>query len=1374
MGNGPSLPRHPPGLALPRLSMPSVHGAARAPLRLGAADPRTDPRTDPKTDPREQVTTNTTATTVLPTNSRGTTVVAATTTRGTTVMATNKMTAPASPPMRHSDVTSPTKSEEDEEDAGGKLHALSDTTVSSSLSGGNDAEDGAGSPAEDAEERTLFRRPLPLPTPNVQAERLHRHRRPRPDSRPRFASSVSDGEDADEDEDDVGCATCSSSASLRLAMARMADDASGLLGPPPPPMMAGPGGPDSGPPSLRRQLSQSFIEEPSSAAALFKHLACLQWKSFVPGVRARADDEDDEDDDCGDCGDADADVDAAGDSLRSMRRRARVRTESCYQSPANRNRRRRRPASFTDASGSIATASGDGSDPEQGEEDAEDEPYDEKYVVEQKHRAFWELVQRILNLSDVVLMVRHVLEFLNEHVEASAGAVFLVDQNSHEVARIARGQGTLSGIAPGRGLVGAALAAQGPLVLTDFAGHPMFDAGVDLPQEFPGQKLLSVPLTENDVVYAVVQATTPATTSRPEIDELHVKLLTWLGPILSSCMRNCIEFHDVMLSERTQKALLHIISSSDTEDTVLNLVDGVIVGACHITKAERVSLFLVDWETQELWSLSSSHHAEKLRVPLHNSILGLAAKSQTTLNVFDPQTDPRFNQQTDQRRGIHVQRALYVPVGVQQTEAGAASQPLAVLEILNKEDGAEFTFDDECAFEAFACEVAVILRRRSTEIAYMKLLADTRAEQVVAQRASSQVNLLDVYTSYSYSSTAQSPDSIECLAAAVPRRTSSQSSGLTMNASSSTGGGCTCGGTSGANSGSLLLAAKASKQQQSGRLKYDFHSRSENSLFAAVDSDAKFLSWDFNVFNTDSAALTQLLEGMFLDFKVDEILRTSKYAIQNFIVAMKEHYHPNPFHNFLHAFSVVHSAYLLLTTTDAAQLLQPLDVASCLVAALGHDVDHPGHTNGFEIVSGSQLALLYSDESVLERHHAYTTFRLIAKEKNANILQNLTPADFRQVRKFVITAILGTDMANHFKFCEALEKQLRPSTHHLDTNAISTAKRDSAINLVGDNAGATLSKSSSQSSELLSVLRDAVPQAESGTTTPRSGGSAGTSSGSKVSAAALCATPCRRVMKGGWVYNGTLDDRLFLVKALVHTSDLSGQAYATPVALKWSNMISKEFAYQALLEQAEGLPVTYKHINDPLQMVEGQLFFAQKLVSPLWDLMALMFPELDVCVRNLATNVRHYEHEFQRLKLQRGPDDGPRDDNDDGNPNAPGVGIACRDSFSSVSTDDGDGLAVPGLAKHNPAQFNSFRAIPEAEEDSSSSADIATLIEEDLRDSDEPLSVSLSVLSAALSSSQPSLSGLSRSASMDSSSSSSSSCEVDEVMDVVGSDLDSF
>lgn len=1257
-----------------------------------------------------------------------------------------------------------------------KGHALSDMTVSSSTSGGNDEDDGSGG------EKNVLQTQEQAQGPLLEAEdgrvrssiktipRMRRSRRERSHS-----SSSSSGFSASDD--DVGCHTCSSN-SIRLAMSRLLDDAAGLPPPPSPPSPPSPSSmSDTGPTSLRRQLSQSFIKEPSSAAALFKHLACLQWKSFVPGMRRHSNDEDEDDE----------------DGLRSrMGMPARVRTESSYQSPGNRRRRRQHRAytsSFADGMGSLDTLSNGHyldhhldatSDLEHEDEDEDDEcedsgPFDDKYVVEQKHRAFWELVMRLLNQNDVVLMVRYVLEFLREHLESNACAVFLVDQNTQELSRITRGQTSLSGIAPRRGIVGRTLKKRVPFCKPDFRDENQYDAEVDLLQEFPGQKLFSVPLSENDVVYAIIQTTTSRATSRPDIDDLYIKLLTWLGPILSSCMRNCIEFHDVMLSERTQKALLHIISSSDTEDTVLNLVEGVIVGACHITKAERVSLFMVDWETEELWSLSTSYHDEKLRVPLNSSILGLAAKSQTTLNVCDPSNDARFNPATDRRRGIRVQRALYVPVGIQQAESGKSTRPLAVLEIINKEDGAEFTFDDECAFEAFACEVAVILRRRSTEIAYMKLLADTLAEQVLAQRATSQVDLLDVYTSYSYSSTARA-DTIDRVAASSMVMGGNESmrnatlatlaaSTSSSNNTLSTNVGCTCG----RSGGSPHTMAKT-QQQRSGRLKYDFHSRPENSLFSAVAADAKFFSWEFNVFNVDSDLLPQLLEGMYLDFKVDEILKTSKYAIQNFIVAMKSHYHPNPFHNFLHAFSVVHASYLLLATTSAAQMLQPLDIASCLIAALGHDVDHPGHTNGFEIVSGSQLALLYSDESVLERHHAYTTFRLIAKEKNANILQNLSPADFRQVRKFIITAILGTDMANHFKFCEALEKTLRPAAHHLDTNAISTVKRDpSALNLgvLGSDGKAK------QSTELMSVLRDAVLPTD-GVSTPRSSGvpssasSASSSAPSSMHKLPLRNSSCRRETACGWAYNGTLDDRLFLVKALVHTSDLSGQVYPTHVALKWSNMISKEFAYQALLEQAEGLPISYKHIDDPLEMVVSQLFFAQKIVSPLWDLMYLMFPELDVCVRNLATNVRHYEHELERLKLLR-EQEGEDDDEQSL------LSSSYRDSMSSCG-DEGDGLAVPGLAKHNPAQFSSFRAIPEDEEDGGgrpSHEAMPELVEEDVRSSgDEHPPVVRRVLSSVLSANGSRKSLRSRDLSEDSScSSGSSSSEPDEVFDV---DLEPF
>ncbi|CAH0517773.1 unnamed protein product [Peronospora belbahrii] len=821
-------------------------------------------------------------------------------------------------------------------------------------------------------------------------------------------------------------------------------------------------------------------------------------------------------------------LDSDGDELiqrTAGRRRRRKSTESSISDTStldavgsrvnNDNRYRRSPitaalTTLSPVNGMLSRLMSYASNPVKPDQSGDKMDFDDNCLIEQKHRAFWKLVQHILDLNDVVLMIRLLLDFLQDDLGATTAAVFLVDQNSQSMSRITRDAPTQSGLAPSRGLVGKALNSRLARFLVDFSSEEGYDAEVDLAHEFPEQKLYCVPLMEHDTVYAIIEATT-AQSTQCVMDELHVKLLTWLGPILNSCMRKCIEFHDVLLSERTQKALLRIISSSDTEDTVLNLVDGVIDGVCHITRAERVSLFMIDWETNELWSLSSSYYDETLRVPLRTSMLGLAATTQQTLNVRNPQADRRYNWSTDQRRDIHTRCVLFVPVGYQrslqvnESAATSSSRPIAVLEIINKveEEGtggltAEyrqgFTFDDECALEAFACEVAVILRRRSNEIEYIKLLADTRAEQVLAKRARSQVNLLECYTSYASAAHAHPEACLRdsCVSSdrhaadcskfvATPnvedQVNSSARTALSMSKVSD-------------NVEQRLGKAIGHRKQYSGRLGYDCFGTNEQLppqfLFSAPEG-SRFPSWNFNVFSTDPAVLPKLLEEMYLDFKVDEVLHTTKHRLQNFIVAMKEHYHPNPFHNFLHAFSVVHASYLLLSTTVAGQLLQPLDIAACLVASLGHDVDHPGHTNDFEVKSRSQLAMLYSDESVLEHHHAYTTFRLISKEKNANILQNLNSADYRHFRKMVINAILGTDMANHFKFLEAIKKVLHPSSHHVDTTAISSAKRDnsSVTAIIAMSSGAkprlnitTTQDQGKKGSGILNVLRDAVMQSE--------------------------------------------------------------------------------------------------------------------------------------------------------------------------------------------------------------------------------------------------------------------------------------------------------
>lgn len=68
-----------------------------------------------------------------------------------------------------------------------------------------------------------------------------------------------------------------------------------------------------------------------------------------------------------------------------------------------------------------------------------------------------------------------------------------------------------------------------------------------------------------------------------------------------------------------------------------------------------------------------------------------------------------------------------------------------------------------------------------------------------------------------------------------------------------------------------------------------------------------------------------------------------------------------------------------------------------IIACAGHDVDHPGHNNLFEVKNWSVLATIYNDKSVLESHHAATLFKLCSA-KDASILDSFEKDKFKVVR----------------------------------------------------------------------------------------------------------------------------------------------------------------------------------------------------------------------------------------------------------------------------------------------------------------------------------------------------------------------------------------
>lgn len=81
--------------------------------------------------------------------------------------------------------------------------------------------------------------------------------------------------------------------------------------------------------------------------------------------------------------------------------------------------------------------------------------------------------------------------------------------------------------------------------------------------------------------------------------------------------------------------------------------------------------------------------------------------------------------------------------------------------------------------------------------------------------------------------------------------------------------------------------------------------------------------------------------------------------------------------------------------------LTDVDMLAAIVAALIHDIDHPGTkfstkitfegvNNAFEIATASPRALIHNDMSVLENHHLSTGFRILFDEQN-NIFSHLAP-----------------------------------------------------------------------------------------------------------------------------------------------------------------------------------------------------------------------------------------------------------------------------------------------------------------------------------------------------------------------------------------------
>jgi sigma-B regulation protein RsbU (phosphoserine phosphatase) len=131
--------------------------------------------------------------------------------------------------------------------------------------------------------------------------------------------------------------------------------------------------------------------------------------------------------------------------------------------------------------------------------------------------------------------------------------------------------------------------------------------------------------------------------------------------------------------------------------------DSILEVATRHTGADRATLFLVDVERGQLWSLVAQglEHRE-IRLPIGRGLAGWVAKEGLTVNLPEAHADERFESGFDEIFGYRTRSILVMPV------RGRTGRVIGVLEMLNKRGGSFTTADIELV-EGISAHAAIAL-----------------------------------------------------------------------------------------------------------------------------------------------------------------------------------------------------------------------------------------------------------------------------------------------------------------------------------------------------------------------------------------------------------------------------------------------------------------------------------------------------------------------------------------------------------------------------------------------------------------------------------------------------------------------------------------
>jgi adenylate cyclase len=313
-------------------------------------------------------------------------------------------------------------------------------------------------------------------------------------------------------------------------------------------------------------------------------------------------------------------------------------------------------------------------------------------------------VSELLTLSTGIEgLIDRVVITASKVMNAERASLFLLDSFNNELwSKTAEGIGSGEIRIPvGHGVAGWVAQNDEIVNIHDAYNDPRFDSSVDRHTGYHTKTILCGPVKSlQGQTVGVIQVINRHEGIFDEKDEALFKAFAYQTAMAVENFHLC---NRLMANHEKMATFLDVATAVSQTLDLDELIVTIVNKVSQILNAERSSLFLLDQETDELWSkVAQGSELAEIRFPKSAGLSGHVVSTGQILNIKDAYQDMRFNPAVDHETGFRTKTVLCVPV------VNRDGDIIGVTQAINKRVG-EFDREDEELLSALSSQMAVAL-----------------------------------------------------------------------------------------------------------------------------------------------------------------------------------------------------------------------------------------------------------------------------------------------------------------------------------------------------------------------------------------------------------------------------------------------------------------------------------------------------------------------------------------------------------------------------------------------------------------------------------------------------------------------------------------